>query len=54
MNYIESMFPVEEFPDFKEKKDEVEGAILNILKTQSKFEITGITGLFEAKKPITV
>lgn len=51
MKYIESMFPVEKFPDFREKKDEVEGAILKILKTQSKFEITGINGLFEAKKP---
>jgi len=51
MRYIESMFPVEEFPDFREKKDEVEETILKILKTQSKFEITGISGLFEAKKP---
>ncbi|MHA1915422.1 MAG: class I SAM-dependent methyltransferase [Promethearchaeota archaeon] len=54
MGYIESMFPVEKFPDFQEKREEVEGVILKILEKRSTFKITGISGLFEARKPITV
>ena len=51
MSYIESMFPIENFPDFKEKKLEVEKSLLKILEKRSNFKITGISGLFEAKKP---
>ncbi len=52
MSYIESLFPMEEFPDYQEKKVEVEEAIVKILEKRSKFKVTGISGLFEAKKPI--
>lgn len=52
MSYIESMFPIEEFPDFKEKQVEVKEALVKILEKSSIFKITGISGLFEAKKPI--
>ena len=51
LTYIESMFPKEQFPDFQKKKVEVEEGIIKILEEESKFNITGITGLFEAKKP---
>ena len=51
MNYIESMFSIEEKPDFQEIKVEVEKAIEKILEKRSSFKITGISGLFEAKKP---
>ena len=51
MNYIESMFSIEEKPDFQENKVEVEKAIEKILEKRSRFKITGISGLFEAKKP---
>ena len=52
MNYIESMFPKEHYPDFQEKAPQVEEAIEKILKKRTAFKIKGITGLFEAKKPI--
>ncbi|MFX1321947.1 MAG: class I SAM-dependent methyltransferase [Promethearchaeota archaeon] len=50
MRYIESMFPKEQYPDFQEKKLEIKEGIINILEKNSKFNITGITGLFKAKK----
>ena len=52
MSYIESMFPIEDFPNFQGKKAEVEEAIVKIIEKHSKFKITGITGLFEARKPL--
>lgn len=54
MRYIKSMFPKEQYPDFQELKDKVEEAIIKILEKESKFKITGISGLFEAKKPIRI
>ena len=54
MSYIESMFPIEDFPDFKEKRVEVKEAIVKILEKRPTFKITGISGLFEAKKPIKI
>ncbi|MFX1376318.1 MAG: class I SAM-dependent methyltransferase [Promethearchaeota archaeon] len=51
MSYIESMFPIEESSDFQEKKTEIKEAIVKILEKRSKFKITGISGLFEAKRP---
>jgi ubiquinone/menaquinone biosynthesis C-methylase UbiE len=51
MSYIETMFPIEDFPDFQGRKSEVEEAIVRILEKESKFKITGISGLFEAIKP---
>ncbi len=52
MRYIETMFPKEHNPNFQEKMRQVEEAIIKILEKRSLFNIKGITGLFEAKKPI--
>ena len=52
MRYIESMFPKELNPNFQEKKHRVEEAIAKILEKRAVFKIKGISGLFEAKKPI--
>jgi ubiquinone/menaquinone biosynthesis C-methylase UbiE len=54
MSYIESMFSAEESSNFHEKKVEVEEAIVKVLENKSKFTITGISGLFEARKPISL
>jgi ubiquinone/menaquinone biosynthesis C-methylase UbiE len=51
MNYIESLYTGEELAVFNEKKKEVEIALSKILEKKSEFKITGISGLFEAKKP---
>ncbi len=50
MRYIESMFPKERYPNFQDKKHQVEEAIVKILEERSMFEIKGISGLFRAKK----
>ncbi len=52
MKYIETMCPKEKYPNFQEKKPQIEDAIIKILEKDSKFQITGISGLFIAKKPI--
>ncbi|MFX1574975.1 MAG: class I SAM-dependent methyltransferase [Promethearchaeota archaeon] len=52
MRYIESMLPKEYYPNFQEKKSQIENAIIKILEKKAKFKITGISGLFKAKKPI--
>ncbi|MHA2127440.1 MAG: hypothetical protein ACW99E_19230, partial [Promethearchaeota archaeon] len=52
MRYIESMFPKEHYPNFQDKKHQVEETIIRILENKSIFEIKGKAGLFEAKKPI--
>jgi len=52
MKYIETMCPKEKYPNFQEKKPQIEDAIIEILEKDSKFQITGISGLFIAKKPI--
>lgn len=52
MRYIESMFPKESYPNIQEKKHQVEEAIEIILEKRGIFKIKGISGLFEAKKPI--
>jgi len=52
MRYIESMFPKEYNPNFQEKRPQIENAIIKIFEKKSKFEITGISGLFKAKKPL--
>ncbi|MFX1501429.1 MAG: class I SAM-dependent methyltransferase [Promethearchaeota archaeon] len=51
MRYIESLFLKEHYPDFQKIKPEIEEAIKKIIDKKSKFLITGMTGLFEAKKP---
>jgi ubiquinone/menaquinone biosynthesis C-methylase UbiE len=50
MNYISSMYPQETYPDFTQKKGEIRKAIQEILNQKSVFHISGITGLFKAKK----
>jgi len=52
MRYIETMFPKEYYSNFQEIKPQIEDAIIKILEKKSEFKITGITGLFKAKKPI--
>ena len=52
LNYIDSMGPEERYPKYQEIKPQIEDAIKKILKKKSKFEITGISGLFIGKKPI--
>jgi ubiquinone/menaquinone biosynthesis C-methylase UbiE len=54
MNYIQSMYTVQELPVFKEKREEIKNTLVNILEKKSEFKITGISGLFEAKKPTKV
>jgi ubiquinone/menaquinone biosynthesis C-methylase UbiE len=51
MRYIESMFPKEHYPNFQDKKHQVKEAIIKVLEKKSVFEIKGIAGLFESKKP---
>ena len=51
MKYIESMHPEDRYPNFQEVKPRLEDKISKILKKDSKFEITGIMGLFNARKP---
>lgn len=48
--YIKSMFPKEKYPDFQLKEADIQNAIQSIIVTDKKFKITGISGLFEAKK----
>ncbi len=52
IKYIESMYPKKKYPNFQEVKPQLENAITNILEKNYKFEITGIVGLFKAKKLI--
>ncbi|MBY8983530.1 MAG: class I SAM-dependent methyltransferase [Candidatus Lokiarchaeota archaeon] len=52
MRYIKSMFPNEKNPNFQGKMQRVEEAIAKILEKRTVFKIKGISGLFEAKKPI--
>ncbi|MEJ2294421.1 MAG: hypothetical protein P8Y23_06580, partial [Candidatus Lokiarchaeota archaeon] len=52
LQYIESMFPKEYYPNFQEIKPEIENAVMNKIKVDSSFKITGRTGLFLAKNPI--
>lgn len=52
MKYIETMCPMEKYPNFQEIKPQIEEAIIEILEKKSKFQINGISGLFKAKKPI--
>ena len=52
INYIDSMCPKERYPNYQELKPQIEDAIIKILEKNSRFEITGISGLFIAKKPI--
>lgn len=52
MRYIESMFIKDDYSNFQELKPQIEDAIAKIIEKKSQFKITGITGLFEAKKPI--
>ena len=50
MRFISTMYPQEIYPDFKRKKGELQKAIEKILDKKSEFHISGITGLFKAKK----
>lgn len=52
LQYIESMFPSEYFPNFQSLKPQIENAIINRIKKDSIFKITGKNGLFLAKNPI--
>jgi ubiquinone/menaquinone biosynthesis C-methylase UbiE len=52
INYIDSMFPKEYYPNFKSIRPQIEDAISKIIEKNSKFKITGITGLFNSKKKI--
>lgn len=50
MKYIESMFQSEFYPHFQEIKPKIKNSITKILEEKKKFTITGITGLFIARK----
>ncbi|MFX1388521.1 MAG: class I SAM-dependent methyltransferase [Promethearchaeota archaeon] len=50
MNYIDSMFPKEYYPNYRSIRSQIEDAISKIIEKKSKFTITGITGLFKSKK----
>jgi ubiquinone/menaquinone biosynthesis C-methylase UbiE len=50
MRYISSMYPQETYPDFEQKKGDIRKAIQDILNQKSVFHISGITGLFKARK----
>ncbi len=52
INYIDSMSLKERYPNYQEIKPQLENAFKKILEKKSKFEITGISGMFIAKKPI--
>jgi ubiquinone/menaquinone biosynthesis C-methylase UbiE len=54
MKYIESMFPIEYYPNFQKIKPQIEEAVIEIIKRKSKFQFTGISGLFNAKYPIKI
>jgi len=52
INYIDSMCPMERYPNYQELKPQIEDTIKKILKKNLKFEVTGVSGLFIAKRPI--
>jgi ubiquinone/menaquinone biosynthesis C-methylase UbiE len=54
INYIDSMSPKERYPNYLKIKPQIENAIKQILKEKSKFEITGISGIFISKKPMII
>ncbi|MFX1378974.1 MAG: class I SAM-dependent methyltransferase [Promethearchaeota archaeon] len=51
MKYIESIFHKDYYPQFQEIKPEIEKAFIKIIKKDSVFNMKGISGLFQAKKP---
>jgi len=52
LQYIESMFPVEFYPNFQSLKPLIENAIIERIKFDSAFKITGKNGLFLVTNPI--
>ena len=48
--YIDSMFPLEEYPNYPKIRPQIVSKLLEIFKTQGKFHITGKMGLFTAFK----
>ncbi|MFX0004617.1 MAG: class I SAM-dependent methyltransferase [Candidatus Hodarchaeota archaeon] len=52
MKYISSMFSDDDYPIFQELKPQIEEELVKIIESESKFKITGHSGLFKAIKPL--